>query len=188
MRSRSSRVGSVLAAVLLACACASKARPVPLESSPGDGLVVRGALPRTGSLSRAELASIANVEGRFGRPGSEHTFRGAPLDAVLTHMGFARGSMDPSLSKADKAPGWKLVVVATAADGFQAVFSCAELMPDMGPTRAFVAWEVDGAPVPADQGPLRLIVNTDRDGARSPWALRSIEVVDPRQGAVERAR
>jgi hypothetical protein len=39
-------------------------------------------------------------------------------------------------------------VVATAPDGFQAVFSCAELFPEMGPTRAFVVWTVDGQPMP----------------------------------------
>jgi DMSO/TMAO reductase YedYZ molybdopterin-dependent catalytic subunit len=50
-----------------------------------------------------------------------------------------------------------------------------------GPTRAFIAWEVDGAPLPAEEGPLRLIVTTDKEGSRSAYALRTLEVIDLRK-------
>lgn len=173
---------SVLGAGLLAAACATSPRTDP-RAATADGLLVTGALPRTGTLSRSELEAIGTVDGHWTHREKEHSFRGAPLDAVLIHMGFERGDMGPELPKSEKAAGWKKVVVATAADGFEAVFSCAELMPSMGPTRAFVVWEMDGAPLPADQGPLRLLVTTDKEGSRSPYALRGLEVLDIRHTA-----
>lgn len=168
----------ILAALLLSLPC----RAAP----PADRLEIRGDLPKTGALSREELAAIGTVEGQWTRHEKSHTFRGVPLDAVLTHQGFARSDMKGASSKADKAPEWKKVVLATAADGFQALFTCAELMPAMGPTRAFVVWEVDGAPLPADQGPFRLIVTTDQEGSRSAYALRRLEVLDIRKLAPKR--
>ena len=169
--------------VLFLAAVAACSSPRQLHTSiplAEDALVVDGALPRTGVISREQLATLGTVEGHWSHRDKDHAFRGVPLDAVLTHMGFERGEMGPAVPKAAKAAGWKKVVVATAADGFQAVFSCAELMPAMGPTRAFVVWEMDGSPLPADQGPLRLLVTTDKDGSRSLMALRSVLVIDLR--------
>jgi hypothetical protein len=89
--------------------------------------------------------------------------------------------MGKDVPKAEKRAGWKKVVVASAADGFQAVFSCAELAAEMGPTRALVIWKLDGAPIAADEGPLRLVVLTDQEPSRSLWSLKRLEVVDLRK-------
>jgi hypothetical protein len=51
-------------------------------------------------------------------------------------------------------------------------------MPEMGPTRAFVVWSRDGAPLPADEGPLRLVVTTDHKGSRSTRQLTGLRVVE----------
>ena len=172
-----------LLGVLGLAACASpatlaeRAEP-PAAIVPADGLAVSGALPRTGPMSRADLEALGVVDGKWVHHEKERTFRGVPLDAVLTHCGLDRGSTAPEIAPKDRAPGWKKVVIATAADGFQAVFTCAELMPQMGATRAFVVWELDGAPLPARKGPLQLVVTTDQEGSRSPFTLRSIQIVD----------
>ena len=71
-----------------------------------------------------------------------------------------------------------LAVRASAADGFEAVFSCAELFESMGATRAMIVWKVDGKPLAADRGPLRLVVLTDKEPSRSIHGLRTIEVLD----------
>jgi hypothetical protein len=105
---------------------------------------------------------------------------GVPLDKLLGKAGFNAGPMGKDVPAREKRSGWKKAVVATAADGFQAVFSCAELFPEMGPTRALVAWEIDGKPLPAEEAPFRLVVTTDKEPSRSLYKLVKIEVVDLR--------
>ena len=87
------------------------------------------------------------------------------------------------MPKAEKRAGYRKVVVATARDGFQAVFSCAEIAEGKGATRALVAWAIDGKPLPPEMGPLRLVVLTDGEPARSIYQLESLKVVE----VVERA-
>ncbi|MGE0442351.1 MAG: hypothetical protein AB7S39_17860 [Gemmatimonadales bacterium] len=50
------------------------------------------------------------------------------------------------------------VLVAEAADGYRAIFSLAELAPDLGGRGALLVDRADGAPLPATDGPFRLLV------------------------------
>ena len=68
-------------------------------------------------------------------------------------------------------------VVATASDGYQAVFGIAELDPNFTDNDITVADTVDGKPLFAYQGPLRLVAPKDKRGARSVRMLDRIEVV-----------
>jgi DMSO/TMAO reductase YedYZ molybdopterin-dependent catalytic subunit len=129
----------------------------------------------------AELKALGGQKAKWTAHGQTHEVEGVPLDLVLTHFGFEAGPMGPDVPKALKRAGWKKAVIASAADGFQAVFSCAELMPSMGGTRVLIAWSVDGKDLPADDGPLRLVVLTDQEPSRSIYALRTLEVVDLRE-------
>ncbi len=72
-------------------------------------------------------------------------------------------------------------MVITAPDGFQSVFSAAELTEGMGKTQVLVVWMVDGKPLPAEQGRLRLVVPTDAEASRSLHHLQRIDVVDMRR-------
>ena len=68
----------------------------------------------------------------------------------------------------------------TASDGFQAVFSCAELWEDMGPTRALLAWKLDGKPLPEKMGAFRLVVLTDKEPSRSVYQVVKLEILNLR--------
>jgi hypothetical protein len=113
--------------------------------------------------------------------GEKHAVVGVPLDKVLTKAGFSAGPMGKDVPPKEKRAGWKKVLLATASDGFQAAFSCAELMPEMGATQALVIWEIDGHPLPEREAPLRLVVLTDKEPSRSLFKLSSLEVVDLRR-------
>jgi hypothetical protein len=153
-------------------------------ATPAEAILrVSGALPKTGSLALGDLAALGPVKTSWGGHGDKHEVYGVPLERVLTHFGFDPGSMAAGVSKQDKRKGWKMVVVASAADGFQAVFSAAELFESMGATRALVIWRVDGKPLPADRGPLRIAVLTDKEPSRSIYSVSKLEVVDPRAPA-----
>jgi hypothetical protein len=77
-----------------------------------------------------------------------------------------------------KRPGWKLAVVATASDGFQAVFSAAEVFHDMGRTPAYVVTREKGSLLDDSTGPFRLVVPTDGKGSRSVRNLERLTILD----------
>lgn len=68
-------------------------------------------------------------------------------------------------------------VLATASDGYQALFSLAELDPAFTGSTVIVADTIDGKPLFAYQGPLRLVAPKDSRGARSVRMLTKIELV-----------
>jgi hypothetical protein len=141
------------------------------------GLEVGGALPRHGTL---DVAALARLGAETVEVGDNRHGRGVRLDKVLAAFGFSSGKMGGDLAPRDKRPGWKKVVRASAADGFEAVFSCAEISAEMGPSRAYVMFEIDGKPLPPETGPLRLTVPTDKEPSRSVRQLSRLEVVDLR--------
>jgi hypothetical protein len=68
-------------------------------------------------------------------------------------------------------------VLASAQDGYQVVFSLAELDPAFTANDIIVADTIDGKPLFASQGPFRIVAPKDARGARSIRMLERIEVV-----------
>jgi hypothetical protein len=68
-------------------------------------------------------------------------------------------------------------VVASASDGYQVVFSLAELDPAFTSNDIIVADTIDGKPLFAYQGPLRIVAPKDSRAARSIRMLEKLEVV-----------
>ena len=69
------------------------------------------------------------------------------------------------------------IVVATATDGYQAVFSWAELFLSPIGDGALVIFERDGVPLPASEGPLALVSLRDtQPGPRHVKWLAKLEV------------
>jgi hypothetical protein len=163
---------------LAANPAASTPTPNPAATST---LQIAGDLPRTGTLTQKELEQLGPTTAHWKEHGADHDVVGVPLDKVLAHFGFEPGPMGKDTPKSEKRRGWKMVVVASAPDGFQAVFSCAELTESMGPSRVLVVWSVDGKPLPEDTGPFRLVALTDQEPSRSLYHLARIDVVDMRK-------
>jgi DMSO/TMAO reductase YedYZ molybdopterin-dependent catalytic subunit len=68
-------------------------------------------------------------------------------------------------------------VLAVAKDGYQVVFSLAELDPGFTPNDIIVADTIDGKPLFDYQGPLRIVAPHDKRGARSIRMLQRLDVV-----------
>jgi hypothetical protein len=68
-------------------------------------------------------------------------------------------------------------VLASASDGYQALFALAEVDPAFTRSDIMVADTVDGKPLFGYQGPLRIVAPNDRRGARSVRMLERIDVV-----------
>jgi len=125
-----------------------------------------------------ELKSLGPVEATWTSHGKAHKVFGVRLDRLLGARGFAPGKVGKDVPKAQKRAGYRKVALVSAADGYQALLSCAEIAEEMGPTVAMLVWQIDGAPLDAQEGPLRLVVLTDQEPSRSIYGVRRIELVD----------
>ncbi len=92
----------------------------------------------------------------------------------LTDIMAAAGSPVDSLRLGRR--GW--IVTAVARDGYVAVFSAGEIEPTVGPTRAWIAFERDGAALTADEAPFHVIVPTDARASRSARQVAALRILD----------
>ena len=138
--------------------------------------LVNAGAPSTFDLRAVEAVGLTDA--KWTDHGQSHKVRGVPLESLLLKAGFDKGVMGKDVKPKDKRAGWKRAVRVSASDGFQAVFSAAELFPDMGSTRALLVTQLDGKPVGSETGPFRLVVLTDKEGSRSVRNVTRIELLD----------
>jgi DMSO/TMAO reductase YedYZ molybdopterin-dependent catalytic subunit len=102
--------------------------------------------------------------------GNDHTFQGVRLVRLLEAAGVTLGAQlrGKNLSK---------YVLATAADGYQVVFSLPELDAEFADAGIFLVYSTDGHPLSSDTGPFRIVVPDDKKHARWIRQIVSIEVL-----------
>lgn len=141
-------------------------------------LSVEGALVRPAALTVKELEALGPATVEFKDKKGAHTGIGVRLDKLLLHLGFSEGRSGPKVDPKQKHAGLRSVVIATARDGFEAVFSVGELLETLGSTRATIVWQMDGKPLPDNVGPFRIVVANDKLPSRSIYQVTSLKVVD----------
>jgi hypothetical protein len=108
-----------------------------------------------------------------------HASHGAPAvryrAVKLVDVLAAAGSPVDSLRLGHAA--W--LVVAQAKDGYVAAFTTAEIDPTLGPSRVYVAFARDGAPLDSSEAPFHLVVPTDSHASRSARMVISVRIFDP---------
>ncbi|MDQ2793792.1 MAG: molybdopterin-binding protein, partial [Bacteroidota bacterium] len=67
-------------------------------------------------------------------------------------------------------------VLASAADGYQAVFALAELDPSFATRPVLLADRCDGQPLPATAGPYQIIVPDEKKMGRCVRQVRALRV------------
>lgn len=104
-----------------------------------------------------------------GEP-QEHSFTGTPLLGVLESVGLPwdEDARNPWLGH---------IVLVTATDGYQVAFGGGELDPNFGNVPIYLAWEMDGAPLPAEDGAVRVVVPGDTRGGRYVSLVETIEII-----------
>lgn len=123
------------------------------------------------SLTHAELKTMPRTKVEVKtEDGTVNIYEGVLVGELLKKAGAPIG---PGMRGTAVAS----YVVASASDGYQAVFAIAELDPNFTDEDITVADTVDGKPLFAYQGPLRLVAPKDKRGARSVRMLEKIEVV-----------
>lgn len=134
-------------------------------------LTVTGDVRTALSLAPDELKGMprtsVDVKGEDGRVTK---YEGVLVGDVLKRAGATLGSEM-------RGEAIATYVVASASDGYQVVFSLAELDPALTGSEIIIADTIDGKPLSASQGPLRIVVPKDTRAARWIRTLQRLEVV-----------
>jgi DMSO/TMAO reductase YedYZ molybdopterin-dependent catalytic subunit len=135
---------------------------------------------KVGALTVKDLHELGAVTADWSDKSASHKVTGVRLDRLLARLGFDEGATGPKAEPKEKHQGLRAAIIATAADGYQAVFSVAEVQEELGTTTVLVVWEMDGKPLPPAVGPLRLVVTTDKRQTRSLFQLVGLRLMDLR--------
>jgi len=149
----------------------AQAPAAPAADAAAATLVIGGDVAKPLTVTPAEIRTMprttVSVDSEDGRKVS---YEGVLVGELLKRAGAPVGR---DLSGKAVAT----YVRATAKDGYQVVFSLAELDPGFTSNDIIVADSVDGKPLFDYQGPLRIVAPHDKRGARSIRMLQRIEVV-----------
>jgi DMSO/TMAO reductase YedYZ molybdopterin-dependent catalytic subunit len=133
-------------------------------------LAISGSVTKPLVLTPQDIKSLPRTTVSFTEEGREVKYEGVLVGEILARAGAPLGR---DLTGAAVAT----YVVATAKDGYRAVFSLAELDPAFTGSDIIVADTIDGKALFEYQGPLRIVAPHDKRGARSVRMLQTLEVV-----------
>jgi DMSO/TMAO reductase YedYZ molybdopterin-dependent catalytic subunit len=135
---------------------------------------VTGAVKQALTLTADDLAKMPRASVHTTNNGMETVYEGVPLHEVLKRAGVPQGG---------ELRGKALTnyVLAEAQDGYQVVFSLAELDPAFIDNEILLADTANGKALFGAQGRFRLVVPKDKPGARSIRMLTRLEVVQVRK-------
>ena len=168
LRSRRPFNGAAVALALNTTAAVHAQQPA---APPAATLAIAGDVTKPQTLSASDLKSLPRTTVTVQDEGRAVAYEGRT----------ARGSSLQRRARPSAAElrGTNVVsyVIASARDGYQALFSLAEADPAFTGSQILVADQVDGKPLFDYQGPLRLVAPGDKRGARSVRMLERLEVV-----------
>ena len=128
-------------------------------------VLVTGHVPKTLTLKAADLARMPRASSSTANAGVVTTFEGVWLSEILSAAGLP--------------PGGAMVgyVVASASDGYQMLFSLAEMDPTVTENQYLLADKANGNALSGRDGTFRLVVPKDIRAVRSIRQLARLEVV-----------
>jgi DMSO/TMAO reductase YedYZ molybdopterin-dependent catalytic subunit len=119
-------------------------------------------------LKVADLQQFTQIDvERKDRDGNNHTYTGVILADILQKAGTTIGK---DLTKKNLAK----YVLVEASDGYQVVFSLAELDKGFTDRLIILATKIDGKPLDPRDGPFRVIVQDEKKPAR---CIRQVTVI-----------
>lgn len=133
-------------------------------------LKVSGEVTKQLSLTAADLAGMKKTSSVLkDRDGKEQRYTGVAIQQILETAGVTTGKQlrGEHLSK---------YVVIKCADGYEVLFSLAELDSSFTDRVVILAYETEGKPIPAGKGPFRIIVPGEKKPARSGFQVTDIIV------------
>jgi DMSO/TMAO reductase YedYZ molybdopterin-dependent catalytic subunit len=152
---------------------------LPAQDAPSSGgakqeLQITGAVKQPLTLTAEDLGKMPRASVKTTSSGMETVYEGVWLSEVLKRAGVPQGGDLRGKALAT-------YVLAQAEDGYQVLFSLAELDPSFIDNQILLADTANGKPLFGAQGRFRLVVPKDKPGARSVRMLNKIEVVQVRK-------
>ncbi len=144
---------------------------VAAQSSTPAALSIAGDVRTPLSIAPAELKDMPRTAVEVkDEDGRVVKYEGVLVGELLKRAGATLGS---DL----RGTAMTTYVLASASDGYQVLFSLAELDPAFTNSHVIVADTIDGKPLFAYQGPLRIVSSNDLRPARSIRMLQRLDVV-----------
>lgn len=148
---------------------AAQTREAPIVGPRTGTIVVSGDVAKSITLTPAELKTLPRKSVTIQEDGRPVVYEGVLVGELLKRAGAASGN--------DLRGGAVAAyVVATGNDGYQAVYSVAELDAAFTGSEIIVADTADGKALFDYQGPFRLVAPKDNRAARSVRMLEKIEL------------
>ena len=135
---------------------------------------VTGSVKQPLTLTADDLAKMPRASVRTTSNGMESVYEGVWLHEVLKKAGAPQGST----LRGKALAGY---ILAEAQDGYQVVFSLAELDPGFIDNQVLLADTANGKPLFGAQGRFRIVASKEKHGARSIRMLTRLEVVQLRK-------
>jgi DMSO/TMAO reductase YedYZ molybdopterin-dependent catalytic subunit len=158
--------------LLLAWLCAAMAsgQANQRQTAPAT-LTVSGDIPTRLTLKAEDLAKMLRETVSIpDQDGTKVEYEGVPLREILKRAGAP-------MEKELRGKALASYILAKAHDGYQVVFTLAEVAPEFANEPILVADKRDGKPLFGYQGPFRLVCPNDKAGARSVRMLETLEIV-----------
>jgi len=161
------------AILALAALCWSEAAGAQTASPVTSTLTVGGNVSLPMSLTVADLKRYPAREVEYNPGRGEHK---SGTEPARRYTGCLLRDVLAAAKPLENGPRElrKSYIVATASDGYEVVFSWAELFISPLGDNAFVVYERDGAALPDDEGRIALIVLTDLRPARHVKWLKAL--------------
>lgn len=147
---------------------------LPAQDTAPASIQITGAVKQELNLTADDLAKMPRASVKTTNNGMETVYEGVWLHEVLKKAGVPQGSE----LRGKALAGY---VLAQAQDGYQVLFSLAELDPAFIDNEILLADTANGKALFGAQGRFRLVVPKDKPGARSIRMLTKLEVVQLRK-------
>ncbi|WP_288446973.1 molybdopterin-dependent oxidoreductase [uncultured Chryseobacterium sp.] len=147
-----------------------------VSSQTGFTLKISGEASTPLELRLSDLSKMTRKEAVMKyKEGNPHTFTGVPVIEILEKAGVPSGK---ALHGKDNLSKY---VVIKSSDGYQVLFSLAELDPSIQNKNVIIADTIDGKPLPEGKGPLRMIAEGEKKPARSSYQVTEIVIGSSKQ-------
>jgi hypothetical protein len=147
-----------------------------------DSMSITGAVTKPGDWTveklKTDLAADVTSITYTGHDG-KHTSSAVPLVALLKAAGMTTDLPQPpkGIDPKTKHAETHYAVIVEGSDGYIAVFSLAELMPDLGNRHVYLALDVDAKAWSDKDAPAKLVAIDDVKPARWVHSVKTITVV-----------
>ena len=133
-------------------------------------LKVSGEVTRPLQLQVADLAKMKRMTVNLkDRDGKDHPYTGVSIAEILDMAGVTTG-------KQLRGENLTKYMLVKCADGYEVVFSLAELDSSFTDRTVILADSSEGKPLPSGKGPFRLVVPGEKKPARSSFQVTDVVI------------